>query len=129
MIYKIFTSKTHRKRALREIGSIQHVATRGMWIDTPITFDNKDHPRSTLRRCPATLVLDPIVIVYWLRKLLMDGGSSLNLIYEDTLEKMQTDKRIEQSQTTFKGIIPGREARCSGKIILHVVLENQELSI
>jgi hypothetical protein len=53
---------------------------------------------------------------------LMDGGSSLNLIYEDTLDKMQIDKsRIEQSRTTFKGIIPGREARCSGKITLDVV--------
>lgn len=29
--------------------------------------------------------------------------------------------RIEPSQTTFKGIIPGREARCSGKITLDVV--------
>jgi hypothetical protein len=52
----------------------------------------------------------------------MDGGTSLNLIYADTLDKMQIDEsRIEQSHTTFKGIIPGREAHCSGKIILDVV--------
>ena len=55
-------------------------------------------------------------------KVLMDGGSRLNLIYEDTLSKMQMDRsRIAQSNTTFHSIIPSREARCSGKIKLDVV--------
>ena len=35
---------------------------------------------------------------------------------------MEIDKsRIEQSGTTFRGIIPSREARCAGKITLYVV--------
>ena len=52
----------------------------------------------------------------------MDGGSGLNLIYEDMLNKMQMDRsRIDKSNTTFHGIIPRREARCSGKIKLDVV--------
>ena len=46
-----------------------------------------------------------------LTKVLMDGGSKLNLIYEETLNKMEIDRsRIEQSNTTFQGIIPSREA-------------------
>ena len=57
-----------------------------------------------------------------LAEVLMDGGSGLNLIYEETLQKMEIDwSRIEQSSTTFKGIIPSREARCTGKITLDVV--------
>ena len=57
-----------------------------------------------------------------LTKVLMDGGSGLNLIYEDTLNKMEIDRsRIEQRSTTFRGIIPSREARCMGKIALDVV--------
>src|SRR4051812_2625067 len=52
----------------------------------------------------------------------MDGDSGLNLIYEDTLHKMEIDRsRIEQSSTTFRGIIHSREARCAGKITLDVV--------
>ena len=52
----------------------------------------------------------------------MDGGSGLNLIYEETLQKMEIDwNRIEQTSTTFGGIIPSREARCTGKITLDVV--------
>ena len=57
----------------------------------------------------------------------MDGGSGLNLIYEDTLHKMEIDRsRIKQSNTTFRGIIPSREARCAGKITLDVVFGTPE---
>jgi hypothetical protein len=56
------------------------------------------------------------------QKVLMDGGNNLNLIYADTLDKMHIDKScIEQSNTTFKGIVPGREAHCGGKITLVMV--------
>ena len=40
---------------------------------------------------------------------------------------MEIDKsRIEQSGTTFRGIIPSREARCAGKITLDVVFGTPE---
>ena len=52
----------------------------------------------------------------------MDGSSSLNLIYQDTFRKMGIDQsRISQSNTTFKGVIPGFEARCMGSLVLEVV--------
>ena len=34
------------------------------------------------------MVLDPIIDGYRLTRVLMDGGSSLNLIYEDTVHRM-----------------------------------------
>jgi hypothetical protein len=52
----------------------------------------------------------------------MDGGSSLNLIYSNTVIKMGIDSsRIKPSNTTFKGVIPGVEARCTGSVSLEVV--------
>ena len=73
------------------------------------------------------MVLSPIVDGFRLTKVLMDGGSGLNLIYEETLSKMEIDKsRIKQSSTTFRGIIPSREARCAGKITLDVVFGTPE---
>ena len=52
----------------------------------------------------------------------MDGGSSLNLLYQDTVRKMGTNpSRIKPTKTTFKGVIPGVEARCTGSITLEVV--------
>ena len=52
----------------------------------------------------------------------MDGGSSLNLIYQDTIRKMGIDPaRIIQSNSTFKGVIPGTEARYTSSLVLEVV--------
>ena len=52
----------------------------------------------------------------------MDGGSSLNLLYQDTVRKMGIDpSRIKTTKTTFKGVIPGVEAYCTGSITLEVV--------
>ena len=92
------------------------------WSNTAITFSASDEPQFQTVRAPAALVLSRIVDGFRLTKVLMDGGSGLNLIYEETLNKMEIDKsRIEQSSTTFMGIIPSREARCAGKITLDVV--------
>ena len=66
-------------------------------------------------------MLDPIIDVYHLTRVLMDGGSSLNLIYQDTVRKMGIDpSRISQSNTIFKGVIPGVKARCRGSLVLEV---------
>ena len=52
----------------------------------------------------------------------MDGGSSLNLLYQDTVCKMGINpSRIKPTITTFKGVIPGVEAHCTGSITLEVV--------
>ena len=53
----------------------------------------------------------------------MDGGSSLNLLYQDIVHKMGIDpSRIKPTKTTFKGVIPGVEACCTGSITLEVFL-------
>ena len=67
------------------------------------------------------MVLDLIINGYHLTRVLMDAGSSLNLIYQDTVRRMGIDpSRISQSNTTFEGVIPGVEARCRGSLVLEV---------
>ena len=67
------------------------------------------------------MVLDPIIDGYHLTRVLMDGGSSLNLIYEDTVRRMGIDSsRISKIHTTFEGVIPGIEAYSKGSVILEV---------
>ena len=52
----------------------------------------------------------------------MDGGNSLNLLYQDTVRKMGIDpSRVKPTKTTFKGVIPGVEARCTVSITLEVI--------
>ena len=51
----------------------------------------------------------------------MDGGGSINLIYQDTIRKMGIDpSRINQSSATFNGVIPGAVAHCWGSLVLEV---------
>ena len=66
------------------------------------------------------MVLDPIIDGFHLTRVLMDGGSSINLIYQDTVRKMGIPSRISQSNTTFKGVIPCIEVRCRGSLVLEV---------
>ena len=67
------------------------------------------------------MVLDPIIDRYRLTRVLMDGGSSLKLIYEDTVREMGINpSRISQINTTFEGVIPGVEAYGWGSVVLEV---------
>ena len=67
------------------------------------------------------MVLDPIIDGYHLTHVLMDGGGSLNLIYEDTVRRMGINpSRISQSNTTFEGVIPGIEAYGRGSVVLEI---------
>ena len=67
------------------------------------------------------MVLEPIIDGYHLTHVLMDGGSSLNLIYEDTVRRMGIDSsRISKIHTTFEGVIPGFEAYSRGSVTLEV---------
>ena len=57
----------------------------------------------------------------------MDGGSSLNLLYQDTVHKMGIDpSRIKPTKTTFKGVIPGVDAHCTGSVTLEVVFRSPD---
>ena len=58
------------------------------WSSCPITLDRRDHPIGIRDGESATLALDPIIDGFHLTRVLMDGGSSLNLLYQDTVRKM-----------------------------------------
>ena len=86
-VFETFASNNRRKRALRSLAEVCRVATINQWSDTAITFNASDKPKFRTARTPAALVLSPIVDGFRLTKWLMDGGSGLNLIYEETLQR------------------------------------------
>ena len=63
----------------------------------------------------------PQVGGYKFTKVLMDGGSSINILYYDTFRRMNlTDKDLKPSSTVFHGVVPGKLAYPVGKIALEV---------
>ena len=86
MIYATHIPKRERKRTLRDVYAIKPVALKfNPWSSCPITFDRRGHPTSIHHGGSAALVLDPIIDGFHLTRVLMDGGSSLNLLYQDTV--------------------------------------------
>ena len=59
------------------------------WSESLITFDQRDHPSHVTRLGCYPLVIDPIIRKKRLTKVLMDGGSGLNILYVDTLNAMR----------------------------------------
>src|SRR4051812_41310490 len=54
-------------------------------------------------------------------KTLMDGGSSINILYLDTFRRLRLPQSmIEITHTMFHGIVPGRKAYPIGKVTLPV---------
>jgi hypothetical protein len=58
------------------------------WSEEAITFDHDDHPDHILNLGHYPFIVDPIVSNTRLTKVLMDGGSGLNILYAENLDLM-----------------------------------------
>jgi hypothetical protein len=115
-------SARHRKQERREVCSVK-VATPVYldWSDKPITFDQGDHPDRVPSPGKYMLVVDPVIGNVRLTKVLMDGGSSLNIIYSETLELLRIDlSSVRAGAAPFHGIIPGKRVQPLGQLDLPV---------
>ena len=77
----------------RPSASTRSVPSFLSWLESPITFDQRDHPSHIARPGCYLLVVDLIICKKCLTKVLMDGGSGLNILYIDTLDAMHIPDR------------------------------------
>jgi hypothetical protein len=92
------------------------------WSEHPIGFDRSDHPPKITRPGHHALVLEAQIGGFTSKKVFMDGGSSLNLIYVDTLWKIKIPMdNLLPMETSFHGIIPGKPTYPLGAIHLDVI--------
>jgi hypothetical protein len=115
-------SARHRKQERREVGSVKVAALVYLdWSNKPITFDQGDHPDCVPSPGRYPLVVDPVIGNARLTKVLMDGGSSLNIIYAETLELLGIGlSTIRASAAPFHGIVPGKRVLSLGQLDLPV---------
>jgi hypothetical protein len=106
-------SARHRKQERWEVSSVKVAAPVYLdWSDKPITFDQGDHPDRVPSPGKYPLVVDPVIGNVRLTKVLMDGGSSLNIIYAETLGFLQIDlSTIRAGAAPFHGIIPRKRVQ------------------
>jgi hypothetical protein len=115
-------SARHRKQERREVCSVKVAAPVYLdWSNKPITFDQGDHPYHLPSPGKYPLVVDPVISKVRLTKVLMDGGSSLDIIYAETLGLLQIDmSTIQAGAAPFHGIIPGKRVQPLGQLDLFV---------
>ena len=91
------------------------------WLGQPIGFSREDHPPQVPRPGHSALVLPAVIGGYDVSRVFIDGGSSINLIYADTLRKMNISlANLMPTDTRFHGITPEKPTYPLGKIALDV---------
>jgi hypothetical protein len=92
-----------------------------------ITFNQEDHPNRILHPGRYPLMVSPIVGTMYLTKVLMDGGSGLNILYASTLDKMGIPRSsLRPSNASFHGIVPRKEAVPLRRIQLSVTFSQPD---
>ena len=101
------------------------------WSEKPISWSRTDHPKvmpspgSYALLLDATLAMDRRATRF--SRVLIDSGSSINILYRDTMEKLNVKtKQLMPTRTVFHGIIPGLSCAPIGKIKIDVLFGDKE---
>jgi hypothetical protein len=116
-------TRRSQKATRREVLNIEPaVPTPLRWSQVPITFSRADQWTSFSEPGRFTRVLKPVVAGSRLNKVLIDGGSGINVLFIKTLKKMKLDitHMLTKSTSPFYGIVPGNAAIPLGSVVLPV---------
>jgi hypothetical protein len=91
------------------------------WSEVPITFDCEDHLDHVPQPGSYPLVVAPLFKSKRVYKVLMDGGSGINVLYASTLDDMGIPRSALRPVTApLHRVVPGMEALPIGQIDLPV---------
>jgi hypothetical protein len=123
VLFSGLPTRRSQKATRREVLNIEPaVPTPLRWSQVPITFSRVDQWTSFFEPGRLPLVLKPVVVGSRLNKVLIDGGSRLNVLFTKTLKKMKLDitHMLTKSTSPFYGIVPGNAAIPLGSVVLPV---------
>jgi hypothetical protein len=115
-------SSRQRKRERHEVLAADKVPPSFLdWSEDAITFSREDHPNRIPNPGQYLLVVDPVIRNAQFSKVLMDGGSSLNILYAHTLRLLGIGlDQLRPITTPFHGVAPGKRVQPLGQIDLPV---------
>ncbi|GJN13384.1 hypothetical protein PR202_gb00078 [Eleusine coracana subsp. coracana] len=97
------------------------------WSEMPITFDRSDHPKHLPKPGRYPLVLAVTMKEVKFNRVLIDGGSSLDLIFTRTLQELDLSTNdLQPSSSPFHGIVPGKTSVPIGQISLPVTFGTRD---
>jgi hypothetical protein len=116
-------TRRSQKATRREVLNIEPaVLTPLRWSEVPITFSCADPWTSFSEPGQFPLILKPVVTGSRLNKVLIDGGSGLNVLFTKTLKKMKLDitHMLTKSTSPFYSIVLGNAGTPLGSVVLPV---------
>jgi hypothetical protein len=115
-------SNSQRKREWHEVLAAEEAPPSFLdWSEDAITFSREDHPNRILNPSQYPLVVDPVIGNARFSKVLMDRGSSLNILYAHTLRLLGIGlDQLQPSTTPFHDVVPGKRVQSLGQIDLPV---------
>jgi hypothetical protein len=115
-------SSHQRKRERHEVLAAEKAPPSFLdWLEDAITFSREDHPNRIPNPGQYPLVVDPVIGNARFSKVLMDGGSSVNILYAHTLRLLWIGlDQLQPSTTPFHGVAPGKRVQPLGQIDLPV---------
>jgi hypothetical protein len=131
MIVGGLKSSSSRRRYRKDNREVKLIHTKPSqplhWSEQPITFPRADHWVHIPDPGSYPLVVEPIVEGALLPQTLINGRSGLNVIFVDTLKKMDFDfKRLTEWDEPFFGIVSGKAAYPMGRVSLPVTFGTKE---
>jgi hypothetical protein len=134
--YMVFeTERTDKQSLYRrslEVNAVMLAVPKLMyWSDQAIGWDRADHSKIMPNPGGYVLVMDPTFVGpannVRFNKVLIDNGSSINIMYRDTMQKLGIkENMLEPSKTTFHGIVLGLSCAPMGKIRVDVMFGNRD---
>ena len=107
----VWTKRQHKVRYREACAAESAIPSFLSWSESLITYDQRDHPSHVARLGRYPLVVDSIVHKKRLTKVLMDGGSGLNILYIDTLDAIRIPRsELHPVGSPFHGVILGAQA-------------------
>ena len=134
----VFTSVADDRRSRRqqqqEVQAVASDTPKFMhWSEKPIGWSRANHPEVMPSPGSYALVLDATFATerraVRFSRVLIDGGSSINILYRDTMKKLGIkQKQLHPSRTVFHGIVPGLSYSPIGKTQIDVVFGDKNHS-
>ena len=134
--YVVFVTEPTDKQSLHrramEVNAVMPAVPKYMyWADQKISWSIDDHPRIMPSPGCYALVVDPTFIGPTVNvrftRVLVDNGSSINIMYRDTMVKMGISMNmLLPSSTTFHGIVSGVSCAHMGKIWVDVLFGTKD---
>jgi hypothetical protein len=111
-------SSRQRKREQHEVLTAEKAPPFFLdWSEDAIMFSHEDHPNRIPNPGQYPLVVDPVIGNARFSKVLMDGGSSLNILYGHTLRLLGIGlDQLRPNTTSFHGVAPGKRVQPLGQI-------------